>query len=439
VPLGELLSAIETGKNLRCQERPPKPHENGVVKVSSVSWGFFDRTQSKTLPSSYEPSPRSLIRNRDFLISRANTLELVGACIVVEDAPDNLYLSDKVLRLVLPDELKPWLLKFLSSSIGRARIEAASTGNQLSMRNISQEAIRSLMVPLPGCGEQGRIVARIDSLSAKSRRARDHLDHIPRLVEKYKQSIFAAAFKTQGERRTLGGVTSRITKGSSPKWQGFAYQSDGLLFVRSQNVGWGKLLLDDLSYLPSEFGEKHKNSAICKWDVLLNIVGASIGRTAVATDEIEGANCNQAVALIRLKSPNRTDARYVNLWLQSQEAQAKIVQGSVDVARANFSLSSIGSLALPWPDATVREAVVRRIETAFAWIDRIAAEAASARTLIDHLDAAVLAKAFRNELVPQNPTDEPASALLERIGAQRRFATARPRRAGRRSQLQLGV
>ena len=163
VPLGQFLSAIEAGKNLRCEERPPEPHEKGVVKVSSVTWGIFDKTQSKTLPSGYEPNSRSLIRNGDFLISRANTLELVGACVVVEDAPGNLYLSDKVLRLVLPDDIKPWLLNFLRSPIGRARIEAASTGNQLSMRNISQETIRSLMVPLPDRRDRRRIMAKIEA------------------------------------------------------------------------------------------------------------------------------------------------------------------------------------------------------------------------------------------------------------------------------------
>jgi type I restriction enzyme, S subunit len=63
--------------------------------------------------------------------------------------------------------------------------------------------------------------------------------------------------------------------------------------------------------------------------------------------------------------------------------------------------------------------VSRRIETVFAWIDRLASEAGNARKLIDRLDQAVLAKAFRGELVPQDPNDEPASVLLEHIRADR--------------------
>ena len=63
--------------------------------------------------------------------------------------------------------------------------------------------------------------------------------------------------------------------------------------------------------------------------------------------------------------------------------------------------------------------IVRRIEIAFKWIDRLVAEATSARKLIDHLERAILVKAFRGELVPQDPNDEPASVLLERIKQER--------------------
>ncbi|AMA47771.1 restriction endonuclease subunit S [Pseudomonas sp. 22-AL-CL-001] len=66
--------------------------------------------------------------------------------------------------------------------------------------------------------------------------------------------------------------------------------------------------------------------------------------------------------------------------------------------------------------------IVRRVESSFAWIERLAAEATSARKLIDHLDQAVLAKALRGELVPQDPTDEPVSAVLDRIRMERAAA-----------------
>jgi len=71
------------------------------------------------------------------------------------------------------------------------------------------------------------------------------------------------------------------------------------------------------------------------------------------------------------------------------------------------------------PPVEEQEQIVQKVDTAFTWVDRIASETTGARKLIDHLDQAILAKAFRGELVPQDPNDEPASVLLERIRAER--------------------
>lgn len=81
-----------------------------------------------------------------------------------------------------------------------------------------------------------------------------------------------------------------------------------------------------------------------------------------------------------------------------------------------ISGATLRNLPVPFvEDADERQEVVRRIDSAFAWVDRLAADTNSARKLIDHLDQSVLAKAFKGALVPQDPADEPASALLDRI------------------------
>lgn len=162
ITVGSVIRDIEAGKNLRCEERPPKPHERGVVKVSAVTWGIFDPQAAKTLPSDFNPPENSRIRIGDLLISRANTLELVGAAVIVEATPPNLYLSDKVLRLEMDEADKRWLLWFLRSPAGRSVIEAGATGNQLSMRNLSQAALKNIELPWPGFDERMEIVRRIE-------------------------------------------------------------------------------------------------------------------------------------------------------------------------------------------------------------------------------------------------------------------------------------
>lgn len=192
--VGDLITDVVGGKNLRCVERPPEPGERGVVKVSAVTWGEFDPLASKTLPASFEPPEKTRIRSGDFLISRANTLELVAAVVIVQETPGNLYLSDKILRLELPEEDKPWLLWFLRSPAGRSAIEARATGNQLSMRNLSQSGLRSIEMPWPDGKERTEIVRRIESAFGwLDRVAADHAA-AARLLPKLDAAILAKAF-----------------------------------------------------------------------------------------------------------------------------------------------------------------------------------------------------------------------------------------------------
>jgi type I restriction enzyme S subunit len=87
----------------------------------------------------------------------------VASVVIVKDTPSNLFLSDKILRLKVADAEKPWLLWFLRSPQGRAAIEARATGNQLSMRNLSQRNLLEIETPWPNKNERAEIVCRIES------------------------------------------------------------------------------------------------------------------------------------------------------------------------------------------------------------------------------------------------------------------------------------
>jgi type I restriction enzyme S subunit len=211
--VGQIISAIVAGKNLRCEERPPRENENGVVKVSAVTWGAFDPSAAKTLPSNFIPPERTKIRAGDFLISRANTLELVAAVVIVDRNPDNLFLSDKILRLEMEDKHKRWLLWFLRSSNGRNAIEESATGNQLSMRNLSQAALSKIVLPWPEEEERQEIVRRIEiAFDWLDRVATEHAN-ASRLLPKLDQAILARAFRGElvlpdVQARTLAAAVS---------------------------------------------------------------------------------------------------------------------------------------------------------------------------------------------------------------------------------------
>lgn len=144
-----LLSEIETGKSFKCDERPPTVDEVGVVKVSAVTWGEYNEQESKTCTDPDRINEALFVSPGDFLFSRANTIELVGACVIAEKVTLDVMLSDKILRFVLVDDnTKKWLLFFLRSDFGRTQIESLASGNQESMRNIGQERIRQILTVL---------------------------------------------------------------------------------------------------------------------------------------------------------------------------------------------------------------------------------------------------------------------------------------------------
>ncbi|HGM4804419.1 TPA: restriction endonuclease subunit S [Serratia marcescens] len=193
--LGHIVKNIEAGKNLKCIETPPHDEQYGIIKISAVTWGEYDEDESKTLPDDSLFVESRRIATGDFLISRANTLELLGNPVIVKKVTKNLMLSDKVLRLVMADNDKPWVNIFLRSYYGRREIEFRSTGNQLSMRNIGQKALLEIPIPKPPAEEQHEIVRRVEQLFAYTDTIEKQVNNALARVNSLTQSILAKAFR----------------------------------------------------------------------------------------------------------------------------------------------------------------------------------------------------------------------------------------------------
>lgn len=192
---GQIFDRVEAGLNVKALSNPPAAGETGIVKLSAVTWWDFNEDASKTLISGTEYDPAALIENGDFLISRANTLELVGAPAIVRGLTRRLVLSDKVLRLVMPERLKKWCFFVLRSPFGRTHIESLATGNQLSMRNISQDSLRRLPIPIPPSDELERIIDLLTASLEAGTEAGLQAAGGEVAANQLRQSILAAAFR----------------------------------------------------------------------------------------------------------------------------------------------------------------------------------------------------------------------------------------------------
>lgn len=167
VPLGELLQGIEAGKSFQTTELIARPDELGVLKVSAVSWDMFLPQEAKAVEGEYQPDEKHRIKKGDLIISRANTLELVGAVVLVDDDYPMRLLSDKTLRLIVNENkiLPDYLLTVLKMPEARAHIENNATGTSDSMRNISQKTINSIPVPVLSFQKQRELINRFSQFN----------------------------------------------------------------------------------------------------------------------------------------------------------------------------------------------------------------------------------------------------------------------------------
>jgi type I restriction enzyme S subunit len=135
------------------------------------------------------------VREGDFLFSRANTIELVGACAIAGHPSKKVMLSDKILRFQFVYVDPRWILWVLRSQYGRHEIERLATGNQESMRNIGQERIRQIRIPLPPLAEQRRIVADIERRFSMVEKLEDAVGIDLKRAERLRRSVLKRAFE----------------------------------------------------------------------------------------------------------------------------------------------------------------------------------------------------------------------------------------------------
>jgi|MedtruStandDraft_1076414.scaffolds.fasta_scaffold11248_1 type I restriction enzyme S subunit len=323
-------------------------------------------------------------------------------------------------------------------------ILSACAKDGTTVQSIDSEKLETFPLPLPPLAEQTRISAKLDELLAQIDTLKARIDGIPALLKHFRQSVLTAAVSGQLTEEWRHGaevnwsyqraadVCEKVQSGGTPK-EGFL--ESGIPFLKVYNIVNQQI---DFEYRPQYISKSVHHHSSSKsitlpGDVVMNIVGPPLGKVATIPSNHPEWNINQAITLFR-PSKNIVSG-WISIVLLGGENLRRIINETKGSAgQINISLSQCRDFVFPVPEVEEQGEIIRRVDKLFTFADQLETRVKAAQARIDRLSQSILAKAFRGELVPQDPTDEPASVLLDRIKAQR-AAAPRAKRSRRSATL----
>jgi len=335
--------------------------------------------------------------------------------------------------------------KYLFYALLWARPKLIQLGQGASQQNISQTILKAFNIPLAPRPEQSRIAAKLDELLAQVDTLKARIDGIPALLKRFRQSVLAAAVSGQlteewrlQQPDRLGkwtksqiGEVAFVTKLAGFEYTKFVKYKPGgdLKVIKAENAGKNGFKHTEFSTVYSEDVASLSRSKLFGGELLMVFVGAGTGQVALVPND---GNWFLGPNIAMIKPNNKiVSSKYLEHYCRSPIGLVEIFKFMKSTAQPSLSMKTIRQIAFPLPPLSEQTEIVRRVEQLFAFADQLEARVKAAQIRIDRLTQSILAKAFRGELVPQDPNDEPASVLLERIKAQRAAApkTKRGRRA----------
>ena len=333
---------------------------------------------------------------------------------------------------------------YFSSSEFRDRLCADVTGVGGSLTRAQPKRVATFQIPIAPAAEQKRIADKLDTVLTRVDAVNTRLARVAPLLKRFRQSVLAAA--TSGrlteDWRAVNQINSDwlgkpalALKDYAKLDMGFAFKSadflnEGLRLLRGDNIEPGGLRWRDAKHIDEDAVRDLGHLMLKVGDLVL-----AMDRPIISTG-LKLARVNEqdvpCVLVQRVCKFNCTPSLSKDFLFLVLQGTAFInhlgaVQNGSGVP--HISGAQILSFRLQLPSADEQTEIVRRVETLFAFADRLEARLAQAQTAATRLTPALLAKAFRGELVPQDPNDEPAAELLRRLQAER--ATAPKASAGR--------
>lgn len=266
---------------------------------------------------------------------------------------------------------------------------------------LTQEGMRKIQIPLPPLAEQRRIVARLDALLGHVRRARAELAHIPGLVERQKQAVVNEAFfpshspKEVHFSKLLHVINGIKTGPFGSSLHKSDYIEGGVPVINPMHINARKIIPTSDMTISEVKAEELRDFRMKAGEIVIARRGV-MGRCAVVHKAQEGWLCGTGSMILSPKSDMSPD--YLQLFLSSPTVVQTLEGAAVGSTMVNLNQSILLNLDIRLASPEEQHEIVAQIEAAFVRIERSAAEAARAMALLERMEQATLAQAFRGEV-----------------------------------------
>nr|WP_082664961.1 restriction endonuclease subunit S [Burkholderia ambifaria] len=426
--LDEIVSDVSYGYTAKAN----KHGDARMLRITDIQDYKVDWSTVPYCTISGAEKKKYALRKMDLVFARTGAT--VGKSFLIRDHVQDAVFASYLIRVrCVADDMAEYLKYFFDSPAYWNQITELSAG--VAQPNVNGSKLRALKVPLPPHAEQQRIVDKLDAVLARVDACRERLDRVPIIIKSFKQSVLAAA--TSGRltaqwrqehnitadswtSATIEGVCVTVFDGPfGSNLKSDDYTSHGVRVVRLENIGHLEFIGSKETYISEEKYSGLTKHTITPGDILFSSFVDEEVRVCQLPGNLPTTAINKADCFCLRTNADLCDPRFLTIRLACRSTFVELKEQVHGATRPRINLKQLRQFAVRMPSLGEQREIVRRVDALFAYCDELYARLSAAQEIAKNLTPALLAKAFRGELVPQDPNDEPAAELLQRLAKER--------------------
>ena len=350
---------IVLGKMLQPEPRNTFDSEEFYLRSANIQWSGVDVTDIKTMWFSEQEKKFLLLRTGDLVVNEGGD---VGRCAIWQGQVKECYYQNSVNRVRNQEKASTLFLYYWINNLKVAGF-IDSIVAKTTIAHLTAEKLEAMPWPSIPLAEQIRIAAYLNaSCAAIDAVVAAKKKQLEALIEMKKETLHRAFNHAEWPVERVKDLAIKIGSGVTPDGGSAGYLDEGIPLLRSQNVHFDGLRLDDVAFIAPETHREMRNSQLKPHDVLLNITGASIGRCFYVPDDFGEGNVNQHVCIIR--PGHRLHYRFLAEYLSSPMGQGQIMSTFTGASRQGLSHKDLGLIRIPAPSIETQSEVVASLNTA---------------------------------------------------------------------------